>query len=257
MVKDLKKERLTPSSNPQIFKSSNSKFVSLFLEWAMVHRPFFAPVLPLRPDEETAFELDLSKDGPHAANVDVRKPQQFEDYLNVLLKRTGTSMAIGGYLEHRNLYADKQLFNSGDNQSERFIHLGIDAWMPAGTKIFAPLAGKVHSFADNDSVGNYGPTIILKHEPITDLVFYTLYGHLSRSDLNLLSVGKRFEKGECLAHFGKPEENGFWSPHLHFQIILNMGNYFGDYPGVASLETIAFEKSNCPDPNIIFNCPLI
>jgi murein DD-endopeptidase MepM/ murein hydrolase activator NlpD len=230
---------------------------SLFLEWAMTYRPLFAPILPLRPDEEHAYAIDLSKSGPHAAAVDVRKPEQFESYLNALLEKKAATMAVGGYLEHRNLYTDKGLFNDGNTETERFIHLGIDVWMPAGTPVFAALAGRVHSFADNEGVGNYGPTIILKHEPAPELSFYTLYGHLSRQDLEGLSIGQKFERGDCIAHFGTAAENGFWAPHLHFQIILDMGTNKGDYPGVASLQTLAYESKNCPDANIIFNCPLL
>jgi hypothetical protein len=40
----------------------------------------------------------------------------------------------------------------------------------------AALDGRVHSFQNNDSLGNYGPTIILEHQ-VEDLTFYTLYGH--------------------------------------------------------------------------------
>jgi murein DD-endopeptidase MepM/ murein hydrolase activator NlpD len=155
------------------------------------------------------------------------------------------------------LYSDSNIFKHEKPEDERYIHLGVDIWMPAGTAVFAPLDAKVHSFADNIGYGNYGPTIILEHNPASEIRFYTLYGHLSRADLEVISIGKKIEKGQCFAHFGNAEENGNWAPHLHFQIILDMGNNVGDYPGVASNSMLKYEKYNCPDPNIIINCPLI
>lgn len=230
---------------------------SLFMEWAMVHRPFFYKLTAYRPDAENSYLIDLSQNSPHLKYLDVNKPEAFENYLNDLLSKTNTKMAIGGYMEHRSLYNDKGLFNQGISDQERFIHLGIDIWMPSGTQVFAPLEGRVHSFADNKGKGNYGPTIILKHNPAPELYFYTLYGHLSRKDLKGISVGDRVEAGQTFAHFGTVEENGKWAPHLHFQIIMNLQGFEGDYYGVTSLKSLEFEKRNCPDPNIIINCPLL
>ncbi len=71
----------------------------------------------------------------------------------------------------------------------RRLHLGLDIWGKAGTEIYAPMAGTVHSFAFNNNFGDYGATIILKHE-LEDFSFYTLYGHLSLADLNTLKEDK-------------------------------------------------------------------
>ena len=57
--------------------------------------------------------------------------------------------------------------------------------------------------------------------------------------------------GETIGHFGAANENGNWPPHLHFQIILNMGNYNGDYPGVCKRSEREEYLQNCPDPDII------
>ena len=40
-------------------------------------------------------------------------------------------------------------------------------------------------------------------------------------------------------------------PHLHFQIIKNIENFEGDYPGVTSQNNLAFYRANCPDPNLV------
>jgi peptidoglycan LD-endopeptidase LytH len=229
---------------------------SLFMEWAMLQRPFFAALVHPRPDIDNAIAVDLSREHPGQLK-NMRDPKAFENFLNLSFEKSGALMGLGGYLEARNLYSDAEIFNNESARDERYIHLGVDIWMAASTEVFAPLEGKIHSFADNIGYGNYGPTIILEHNPASEIRFYTLYGHLSRSDLQAVSIGMKINKGQCFAHFGNDEENGNWSPHLHFQIILNMGEYLGDYPGVASENMLKFEKYNCPDPNIIINCPLI
>jgi len=66
-----------------------------------------------------------------------------------------------------------------------------------------------------------------------------------------LEVGQQIAKGSLLAHFGNHEENGYWPPHLHFQVILDMENKQGDYPGVCSLKNKSHYANNCPDPNLI------
>ena len=134
----------------------------------------------------------------------------------------------------------------------RSLHLGVDIWGAAGTPVYAPMGGMVHSFAFNNNFGDYGATIILQHH-IDMITFYTLYGHLSLTDLDPLRIGKYLTRGEVVGHFGTPNENGNWPPHLHFQIIDDMGIKQGDYPGVCSLNEAEKYLKNCPDPNLMLN----
>jgi murein DD-endopeptidase MepM/ murein hydrolase activator NlpD len=78
-----------------------------------------------------------------------------------------------------------------------------------------------------------------------------LYGHLSLDSLNGKKVGDFVEKGKQIATLGLPPINGDYAPHLHFQIIIDMENKKGDYPGVCSSKTLAFYLQNCPDPNLL------
>ena len=136
------------------------------------------------------------------------------------------------------------------------IHLGLDIWGPADTPVFAPLAGTVHSFAFNDAFGDYGATLILKHQ-LDDLVFHTLYGHLSLASIQNKKEGQVIVGGETIAWFGAPEENGHWPPHLHFQVIQNMQGNSGDYPGVCSYEDQSGYLENCPNPALLFPAAVI
>ena len=82
------------------------------------------------------------------------------------------------------------------------------------------------------------------------MVFYTLYGHLSKDSLSNLKVGQTFTKGQQIGNIGNYPENGNWPPHLHFQIILDMLGLSGDYPGVAYHDEREIWKSICPDPSL-------
>jgi murein DD-endopeptidase MepM/ murein hydrolase activator NlpD len=60
-------------------------------------------------------------------------------------------------------------------------------------------------------------------------------------------------KGDVIAEFGIPFENGQWPPHLHFQIIKDMQGMKGDYPGVCALSEKEAYLTNCPDADFILN----
>ncbi len=159
----------------------------------------------------------------------------------------GAIAGIGGYLEDRSVYKDTDLFQ-GD--AERSIHIGVDVFMPAGTALYAPLDGEVHSFANRQVYGDYGPVIILQHR-LDDFVFHTLYGHLSEDSLTGLVDGKSIAAGEKVAEIGPRPVNGNWAPHLHFQLIRDMQGRHGDYPGVVRPGEVDFFRENCPDPNAL------
>jgi len=158
---------------------------------------------------------------------------------------------LGGYGEERNIYNHASLFS----QDARCIHLGVDISLKASTPIYAPLNGRIHSFKNNDKPFDYGPTIILEHDIDENIHFYTLYGHLSLISLQNLTVGQVIEEGQLLAYIGDKIENGGWNPHLHFQIISDMDNMIGDYPGVASKVDALTMLHKCPDPQLILGFP--
>ncbi len=166
-------------------------------------------------------------------------------YIDSYKEQHQAHYAIGGYLEQRNLYGLSDHFTTGEG---RDIHLGIDIWAPSGHQIFAPLDGVIHSFTYNDQHLDYGYTVILKHES-SDGVFHTLYGHLSSEHADQWQVGQKVSQGANFASLGDRTENGGWPPHLHFQVIKDMGDWSGDYPGVCSKSDLNYYKENCPDPS--------
>ncbi|MEZ0128952.1 peptidoglycan DD-metalloendopeptidase family protein [Flavobacterium sp. LBUM151] len=193
--------------------------------------------------------LDLSGTNKELVESKPESAADFEVFIAKYLKKNNAQIAFGGYIEGRNLYQRSTIFKNEANP-ERNIHIGLDLWGKVHTQILAPLDGKVHSFKNNEGMGDYGPTIILEHE-IENEKFYTLYGHLSLESIENLTVGTVFKKGESLATFGDSTINGDYAPHLHFQIINNIENYYGDYPGVCNINDLNFYIENCPDPNLL------
>ena len=194
--------------------------------------------------------LDLSISNAELNTVDVADPTALQNYIDSRLNSSEGTVAYGGYLERRAIYDRSDYFYSEDRDTARNIHLGLDLWLNEGAPIYAPLDGKVHSFKNNKNFGDYGPTIILAHN-IENVVFYTLYGHLSEASLEGLSPGDTVKKGEAFARLGSEKINGNYPPHLHLQIIKDMQGLKGDYPGVCNQHQLEFYKGNCPDPNLL------
>jgi murein DD-endopeptidase MepM/ murein hydrolase activator NlpD len=194
--------------------------------------------------------LDLSIDNELLKAIDVSSTTALGSFVNAHIQNYQGLVAFGGYNETRNIYQRSTHFNKMEADNERNIHLGVDLWAPEGTVVYTPLNGTVHSFKNNTHYGDYGPTIILKHN-LQQHTFYTLYGHLSLKSISHLKVGMAFKQGELLGDLGGANINGDYPPHLHFQIIKNIQNYQGDYPGVCSKKDLDFYLNNCPDPNTL------
>ncbi len=212
--------------------------------------PHFHPVVPINPAKEKIAPLDLSKTNTSFTTSIFNDLDLFNSFIEDQHKATNAKFLTGGYRELREMYRRSELFDT--TTEPRSLHLGIDIWGPAGTQICTPLGGMVHSFRYNNNHGDYGATIILQHQLETEN-FYVLYGHLALRDIENLRVGQFITRGEPFAHFGPPEENGNWPPHLHFQLILDMGNWEGDYPGVCRPSEALKYLHNSPDPRVLLN----
>ena len=220
------------------------------------YRDQFKSVVPFNPDNERLVAFDLSGNNLRLTPEIFSDTGKFSDFISAELKTNNATYGIGGYLENRDVYNRSPLFDD-DTQvgklytQKRSIHLGIDIWGPEGTTVFAPIGGSVHSFAFNNQFGDYGVTIILQHQ-LDGFTFHSLYGHLSLADLGL-GQNQYISIGERIGSFGKPEENGHWPPHLHFQLIIDMELKQGDYPGVCALSRLDYYRKNCPDPDLLLN----
>jgi 4-aminobutyrate aminotransferase-like enzyme len=169
------------------------------------------------------------------------------------MRRAGAQVGIGRYNEARLLYT-APFFGSGPHpiDERRTIHLGLDLFAEPGTAVCAPLAGTVYALANNTQRLDYGPVVILCHEP----EFYTLYGHLNADSIEHLSIDQRIAAGQQIGSIGEPPENGDWPPHLHFQIITDLMGLDTDFPGVAFASQREVWLSVSPDPNLITRLPI-
>jgi murein DD-endopeptidase MepM/ murein hydrolase activator NlpD len=193
--------------------------------------------------------IDLSQTNRHLKAFDVSRVEALQNYIESQINQHNGLVGFGGYNEVRNIYKRSHYFNEND-ATERNIHIGIDLWIEAETPIYTPLNARVHSFKNNTNFGDYGPTIILKHN-INDVEFFTLYGHLSLDSLKNLEVGKPIKQGEPFASLGDATVNGDYPPHLHFQIIKDLQGFEGDYPGVCNKKDLEFYLNNCPNPELV------
>jgi 4-aminobutyrate aminotransferase-like enzyme/Ser/Thr protein kinase RdoA (MazF antagonist) len=173
------------------------------------------------------------------------------------LADAGAAIGVGRYDEVRGVYTSPLFARPGnDGPASRTVHLGLDLFAPAGTPVLAPLDGVVHSIADNAVPLDYGPTVILEHEAGPGGPrFYTLYGHLARGSAAAFSAGDRVGAGTVVARIGSMGENGGWPPHLHFQVITDLLDRHGDFPGVADPAERRVWLSLAPDPNLVAQIP--
>lgn len=222
----------------------------------LAQQPAFAPILPAAVLSRPLW-LDFTEKNGELDAVDLTDTRRFSDYVFGKLWAHDATVGVGGYGENRVLYRRSAHFNA-TGEEPRSVHLGLDLWADAGTPVFAPLTGFVHSFQDNAHFGDYGPTVILQHQlPFVDrfgpklLRFFTLYGHLSRASLVGKKAGMPVKAGETIGEIGPFPENGDWPPHLHFQLIADLHGHAGDYPGVCAPSQREEFLRNCPDPNLL------
>ena len=190
--------------------------------------------------------MDLSADNGRFFPDHFQEPMRFDAAVSAYLAEAGADFAFGGYGELREMYAASTVFDGAGAGEPRRLHLGIDIWGAAGTPVYAPLEGRVHSQGFLPAAGDYGGVVILRHDWEGE-VFHTLYGHLSEADIRFRE-GDLVAAGARIGHFGQRHENGCWPPHLHLQMVRDMGGMRGDYPGVCRSSEQASYLENCPDP---------
>jgi 4-aminobutyrate aminotransferase-like enzyme/Ser/Thr protein kinase RdoA (MazF antagonist) len=172
------------------------------------------------------------------------------------MKRAGASVGVGRYDEPRLLYTSPLFGASGNPTDERrTVHLGMDFFVEPGAPLRAPLDGVVHIVANNSAPLDYGPVVILRHETGGGEEFFTLYGHLSKDSLSSLEVGTLVARGQPFARVGSAQENGGWTPHVHFQVVLDLLELGTDFPGVAYASQRSVWTSLSPDPNLLLGIP--
>jgi hypothetical protein len=216
------------------------------------NRELFSQVIPFDLSSGGSTVFDFTAGNTDLRHTGINDVASFTEYLFEQIVAGDLPVGVGRYDEDRVLYRHSPLFDR--SVERRSIHLGIDLFVPGGTPIHAPLDGIVHSIADNDRLGDYGPTVVLSHR-LENTRFFTLFGHLSRACLDDVEPGVPIRRGEVFAEIGEHHENGGWPPHLHFQVITDLLGHEGDFPGVAAPSDRERFLQLCPDPNLILQIP--
>lgn len=226
----------------------HSPAIAAYLQAQAAHaRPVLLP-----PPGTTPQVLDLSVGSPLLANPAGEEDGSPWDRL------PGTAMALGRYDEARLIYTDPAFRVPHDEYDAwRTVHLGVDLFMPAGTPVYAPLPGLLHSAQNNAGRQDYGPTLILQHQTDEGQLFYTLYGHLAPAGLDQWQPGQAIAAGQQLGTLGNETVNGGWPPHLHFQVITDLLGRVGEFPGVAPAGQRPIWRSLSPDPNLLLAFPAL
>jgi murein DD-endopeptidase MepM/ murein hydrolase activator NlpD len=213
------------------------------------HADSFNTVVDFDAETEYFTELDFTQSNTSINLEIITDTTLFCNYIDDLLKSKNAKFGIGGYMENRTVYARSEHFGNSNDEARR-LHLGVDIWGAVHTSVYAFMDAKIHSFAFNNNFGDYGATIILEHK-LEGIAFYSLYGHLSLENIQNIAKGDEIKKGQQFCDFGNVEENGSWPPHLHFQLMCDMENNIGDYPGVGKLSEEQKWLDKISNPNIV------
>lgn len=195
--------------------------------------------------------LDLGRGSDQLGEAaDATDAIRFGALIDAAVRRAGRSYAVGRWAEDRALYTTEHF--AGEGGERRTVHLGVDVFRPAGTRVFAPLDALVEIVANNARELDYGPLVILQHTTPAGRRFWTLYGHLGPDCLSTLRAGMPVGPGEAIGTIGAPPGNGNWPPHLHFQVILDLKGLGREFPGVARASEARHWLALSPNPAAFF-----
>ncbi|MBW2015901.1 MAG: aminotransferase class III-fold pyridoxal phosphate-dependent enzyme [Deltaproteobacteria bacterium] len=225
-------------------------------EWLKGRKEPYAPILGFDMEKEPCIVLDLGVGSPLVKGdpSENREPELTERIFGKM-EETGALVGIGRYNEARLYHMPPFKVGEGPVGEYRTVHLGMDLFSRPGTPVHTPLPGIIHAFADNKEERDYGPVVLLRHETSDGIPFFTLYGHLDRESIAGLQVGMHLEAGDRVGTIGTPDVNGGWSPHLHFQIIIDSLDLDCDFPGVCRAAERRVWTAFSPDPNLILRIP--
>lgn len=137
----------------------------------------------------------------------------------------------------------------------RPVHLGMDIFIAAGASVHAPLGGIVHCVFASGAPGKDGVQLVLAHRFDGAPEFFTLYRHLAPGSVGALSVGQKISRGQVIGSVVAAREGGEQSPHLHFQLAMDLLDRSEDFPCMVASAARKVWTSLSPDPNLILRIP--
>ena len=176
-----------------------------------------------------------------------RQPDEAERLWRAIADKGGIELGIGPWGEERPVYSSDAFRSVFAPDQRRALHLGLDLFAPAGSNVRTPLDGVVADLFETDIPLDYGHAVLLRHEP-EDMVFYSLWGHLSAQTVSNRKVGDRLQAGDVIGQLGDTHENGNWQPHVHIQLITYEPARAGDIIGAGEAGYLDVWRELFPDP---------
>jgi 4-aminobutyrate aminotransferase-like enzyme/Ser/Thr protein kinase RdoA (MazF antagonist) len=192
---------------------------------------------------------------PIAKASATRRPDEAERLWRTIADKDGVELGIGPWGEERPVYSSDAFRSVFAPDQRRTMHLGLDLFAPAGSNVRTPLDAIVVDVLETDIPLDYGHAVLLKHRP-DDLVFYSLWGHLSAQTVRDRKVGERLKAGEVIGQLGGTHENGNWQPHVHIQLITYEPERAADIIGAGEASYRDVWQELFPDPVHFAGLPL-
>ncbi len=228
--------------------------------WIARHQDAFVPVIGTDPGILPP-RVDLSIGSEFLADFRlIHDEPAMTRRIDWLRRSVGARVAIGEYDEARLLYTSELFRTEGfDGPEWRTVHIGLDLFADAGCPVRVPLAGWIKSVRHNAGPRDYGPTVVVEHTVTGDdglpLTFFTLYGHLDVETLTAVHPGLPLAAGATVGRLGTAAVNGGWAPHVHFQLVVDLLDREGEFPGVARPSERAVWTSLSPAPHALAGVP--
>lgn len=204
---------------------------------------------PINLDREARRRLDELGTPPEERNP-LLDPGTCLAFVRDCHRRYGLDASYGGWLEDRRaLWRGSYL-----DEDHRYLHLGIDVNVPAGTSIALPRrSAVVRVDDDHPEPYGWGSRLILRPEGMETVL---ILAHLS-PDIRI-GPGDTLEAGELVGRVGDHPRNGGWFPHLHVQLVelrhfeILLANGLRDLDGYGLPEDGDRLAVQFPNPTLLF-----
>ena len=152
--------------------------------------------------------------------------------------------SIGKYDEVR-----KGMYLQEHFETNRVLHMGLDIGGPLASPVHSCLDGKVVFSGYHHEDGDYGNTIITKHQ-VGERTLWILYGHLCSHSIKYTTAGEHVKAGQLIGWLGDEQENGGWVPHLHLQLTW-LAPIANSVKGIFTIEQRKEALRSHPDPQLL------
>jgi 4-aminobutyrate aminotransferase-like enzyme/Ser/Thr protein kinase RdoA (MazF antagonist) len=224
--------------------------------WIEANCKSFAPVLERHP-ATLAKALVPYGDPAHPMTVTSagQQPDKATAWWDAWCAEHGIELGVGPWGEARTVYTSDIFWSRFVEGARRVHHLGLDLFMPSGTRVFTPLAATVKSVEIEEDPLGYGCLVALLHKPEGCPPFVTLWGHMAHEAMARLQPGQKLAAGALVGEMGAPAENGGWAPHLHFQISTDPDLTARDILGVGEARYLDVWAELFPDAATLAGIP--